>query len=161
MKEKWDLEQLKKNYKTFQDKYNLPTFEKLNEDFHIEKVADNETDFVLREIRSCITEKFLNYLRFIESLINPSNSPMFVFALTKALGVKEKEKLVELYKKIARIEVDLIELDLEYSEKKEADAIKKYCEMWKEIKTKFLDVINVIKNNWDNKIEDNGKGYFG
>lgn len=161
MVDKWDLGQVKKSYEPIQAKYGLPSFEKLNADFHIEKIADNETDFVLREIRVCITEKFLNYLRFIESLINPSNTPMFVFAMIKSLGVKDKEKLIELYKKISKLEIDLIELDLGYSEKKEAEAIKKYCEMWGEIKIKFLEVIEVIKGNLDNKSEDSEKGYLG
>jgi len=161
MTDKWDLGQVKKSYEPIQVKYGLPSFEKLNADFHIEKIADNETDFVLREIRVCITEKFLNYLRFIESLINPSNTPMFVFAMIKSLGVKDREKLIELYKKISKLEIDLIELDLGYSEKKEADAIKKYCGMWEEIKIKFSEVIEVIKKNLDNKTEDNEKGYLG
>jgi hypothetical protein len=52
-------------------------------------------------------------------------------------------------------------LDVEYSEKKEAEAIKKYYEMWQDIKKEFLEIVEVIKKNWDTKIEDNGKGYFG
>ncbi len=161
MAEKWDLGQVKKSYEPIKEKYGLPSFEKLNADFHIEKIADNETDFVLREIRVCITEKFLNYLRFIESLINPSNTPMFVFAMIKSLEIKDKERLIDLYKKISKLEVELIELDLGYSEQKEAEAIKKYCEMWEEIKVKFSEVIEVIKTNWDNKVEYDKGNYLG
>jgi len=68
------LENLKKKYKIFQEKYFLPKFEELNDDFSIEKLADNETDFLLKEIRRFISEKFSNYLRLIESLI-----PRFLF----------------------------------------------------------------------------------
>ncbi|OGJ12444.1 hypothetical protein A3K82_02800 [Candidatus Pacearchaeota archaeon RBG_19FT_COMBO_34_9] len=161
MEKEFDLKKLKEDYSVFQGKYELPSFEKLNEDFQIEKVAEHETDFVMREIRECISEKFLNYLRFIESILNPSNGPMFVFALTKTLGLKEREKLVELYKKIAKVDIDLLELDLEYSEEKEADSIKKYYTIWQEIKKEFLEIVSVIKKNWDAKIEDSGKGYFG
>ncbi len=161
MEKKFDLSQLKENYKSLREKYNLPSFEKLNEDFLIEKASESETDFILKEIRTCITEKFLNYLRFIESVINPANAPMFVFAITKTIGVKEKEKLMELYKKIAKVEIDVIGLDLEYSEKTEADAVRKYFELWQEMKKEFIGIVDVIKKNWDNKIEDNGKGYFG
>ncbi|MDD5012339.1 MAG: hypothetical protein PHQ66_01695 [Candidatus Nanoarchaeia archaeon] len=159
MLNEWNLKQLKETYSSLGEKYNLPSFEKLNGDFQIEKVAEYETDFVLREIRENITAKFLNYLRFIESLINPSNGPMFMFAVIKTLGAREKEKLSELYKKIAKIDVDLIELDLEYSEKKEAEAIKKYYEMWQEIKKELIEIVSVIKNNWDVK-EENGKGNY-
>lgn len=161
MAEEWNLEKLKEKYKNFQKQYNLLPFEKLNEDFQIEKVLETETDFVLREIRETITNKFLNYLRFIESILNPSNSPMFVFAITKTFGIREREKLTELYKRIAKLEIDLIELDLEYSEKKEAEAIKRYFEMWQDMKKEFMEIINVIKKNWNNKTEDNEKGYLG
>jgi len=161
MTEQFDLTKLKEKYKIFQNKYNLPSFEKLNEDFQIEKAAEYETDFILREVRRYVTDKFFNYLRFIESILNPSNAPMFVFAITKTLGEKERVKLIELYKKIARVDVDLIELDVQYSEEKEANSIKKYSEMWQGIKKEFMEVVEVIKKNWDTKIEDNGKGYFG
>ncbi len=161
MAEKFDLTQLKENYRMLQRKYDLPSFEQLNEDFQIEKAAESETDFVLREVRRYITDKFFNYLRFIESILTPTNAPMFVFAITKTIGIKDREKLIELYKKIAKVDIDLIELDIEYSEEKEAQSIKKYYEMWQEIKKELLEIVEVIKKNWDVKIEDNGKGYFG
>ncbi len=161
MTEKFDLEQLKERYKPFQEKYDLPPFEKLNEDFQIEKAAESETDLVLREIRRYITDKYFNYLRFIESILSPTNAPMFIFAVTKTLGIKEREKLIDLYKKIAKVDIDLIELDIEYSEEKEAKSIKEYFSIWQDIKKDFLEIIDVIKKNWDNKIEDSGKGYFG
>jgi len=159
MAEKWDLEQLKETYKILQEKYGLPDFDQLNTEFQIEKVAEYETDFILKEIREITTNKFLNYLRFIESILNPSNSPMFMFAIVKTLGTKERETLSEMYKKIAKIEIDLIELDLEYSETKEADSIKKYYEMWRGIKKELLEIVEVIKKNWDVK-EENGKGNY-
>ncbi len=162
MENEWDLTKLKEIYNTFRKKYNLPSFDKLNEDFQIEKISDSETDFVLREIRTYMANKFINYLRFIESLINPpASSPMFVFALTKTLGMKEKEKLIELYKKIAKVDLDLIEMDIEYSEEKEAESIKKYFEIWQDIKHDLLNILNVIKKNLDAKIEEDTKSYFG
>jgi len=161
MSEKFDLNTLKERYKGFQEKYNLPSFERLNEDFQIEKAAELETDFILREVRKYVTDKFFNYLRFIESILTPNNAPMFVFAITKTLGQKDREKLIELYKRIAKIDIDLIELDIEYSEEKEAKSIKEYYLLWQSIKKEFLEIVDVIRKNWDTKLEDNGKGYFG
>jgi hypothetical protein len=161
MSEKFDLQKLKDEYSKLREKYNLPHFEKLNEDFQTEKAAEAETDFVLREIRRYITDKFFNYLRFIESILTPNNAPMFVFAITKTLGARDREKLAELYKKIAKVDIDLIELDIQYSEQKEAEAIKKYYEMWQDIKKDLLEIVEVIKKNWDTKAEENGRGYFG
>lgn len=161
MTEKFGLKELKEKYNVFQSKYNLPSFDKLNEDFQIEKAVESETDFVLREVRRFITDKFFNYLRFIESILSPNNVPMFVFAITKTLRTGDKEKLIELYKKISKIEIDLVELDIQYSEEKEAKSIQEYYDLWQTMKKDFIEIVDVIKKNWDTKIEDNGKGYFG
>jgi len=155
------LPRLKNEYNILKEKYSLPEFDDLNRNFQIEKIAEYETDFILKEVRRYMTDKFFNYLRFIESLINPTNSPMFVFAIAKTLGVAEREKLVDVYKKITKIEIDFIDLDLYYSEEKEAESIKDYYKFWDEVKKQIFDVIEIVKKNLDNKTEDNGKGYFG
>lgn len=160
MEEK-NLPKLKSEYSVLKEKYSLPEFDDLNKNFQIEKISDEETDFLLREIRKIIVEKFLDYLRLVESLINPSNSPMFVFALAKTLGTTEREKLVEIYKKITKTEIEFIERDLDYSEEKEAESIKNHSVLWEEIKKEMLEVVSVIKKNIDNKTENNGKNYFG
>jgi len=161
MEKKFNLQELKENYKEIQEKYNLPAFERLNEDFHIEKIAENETELLIREIRKFMADRLFNYLRFIESFLNPINVPMFVFSIIKIITLKEKEKLTEIYKKLAKIEVDLIELDIQFSEQKEAQFIKESYKIWQDIKEDMLKIIEMIKNNWDNKNETNSKGYFG
>jgi hypothetical protein len=112
MTDEFNLSKLKEIYEKLRVKYNLPLFEKMNEDFQIEKIAESETEFILKEARRYITDKFFSYLRFLESILTPSNAPMFVFAITKTLGVKEREKLIELYKKIAKLEIDVVGLEI-------------------------------------------------
>jgi 3-dehydroquinate dehydratase len=159
--EKWGLNDLKEVYKILQSRYSLPSFTELNKDFQIEKVTMIETELLLKEIRVCITNKFFSYLRFLESIINPANASMFVFAMAKTIEGKDKEKVITLYKQLSRLEVDFIDLDLEYSEQKEADAVKNYYQLWQEMKKELFSIVEVIKKNWDNKVEDNGKGYYG
>lgn len=159
--EKLCLEILKKDYQKFQEKYNLPIFEKLNEDFQIEKAAEVETDYLLREIRKFIAEKFSDYLKFIESILHPINVPIFVFSFIRTLRVEEKNKLMEVYKELAKREIEIIELDIDFNEEKEAKFIDESYKLWQSIKKDILDVISRIKNNWDNKFEVNNKGYFG
>jgi len=161
MENKSDLENLKKDYKKIQGKYELPDFTEINKDFHIEKIAEIETDFLIREIRKFMADRFSNYLRFVEALLNPQNAPMFVFSIVKSIGKEEKNKLTEIYKKLAKIEVDIIELDIQFIEDKEADFIKTSYKTWQEIKKDILEILGTIKKNWNNKGEVNGKGYFG
>lgn len=155
------LEILKKDYQGFQEKYNLPSFDKLNKDFQIEKAAEIETDYLLREIRKFIAEKFSDYLKFIESILHPINVPIFVFSFIRTLRVEEKNKLMEVYKELAKREIEIIELDIDFDEEKEAKFINESHKLWQSIKKDILDVLNRIKNNWDNKFEVNNKGYFG
>lgn len=160
-KDESKLEELKENYKKIQKQYNLPEFNELNIDFSIEKVADVETDFLVREIGKMMAEKFSSYLRFVELMLNPVNSPMFIFSIIKTLGENEKKKLSDFYKELTKIELSLIELDIDFSEEKEADFIKSSYKTWTEMKKDFLSIIDRIKSNWDSKSESNGKGYFG
>ena len=155
------LENFKEDYKKIQQKYGLPDFEKLNDDFQIEKISEVETEHIIREIRKFMADKFSNYLRFVENILQPINAPMFVFSVIKSIGVEEKNKFMEVYKFLSRKEVELIELDVEFDEDKEAKFVKEAYKEWQEIKKKILEVIDSIKSNWDNKFEVNNKGYFG
>ncbi len=161
MEKEENLKDLKKDYLEIQKKYDLPSFDELNEDFSIEKIAGCETELLLREIRKFISEKFSNYLRFVEAIIHPVNSPLFVFSLVKNLGISEKEKLGEVYKKLAKKEIEIVELDVSYDEEKEAVFIKDAFKLWTEIKKEILEVLEYIRKNWDNKFEQNNRAYFG
>ena len=155
------LDDMKKDYFLLREKYNLPSFNELNTDFQIEKASDEETDFLLREIRKLVADRFFNYLRFVESLLNPVNVPMFAFSIVKTLGEKDKEKLTEIYKKLAKKEVELIELDIDSTDEKEAQFLKSSYELWQEIKKEFLEIVEVVKKNWDAESEKSGSGYLG
>jgi len=155
------LENLKKEYEILGRKYNLPGFRELNEDFHIEKVAESETEILIREVRKFVADKMLNYMRFIENLLNPVNAPMFIFSVIKLLDDEEKKSISEIYKGLMKKEIKLIELDLEFNEEKEAEFIKNSYEFWQGIKKDLLKVIDKINKKWDDKSEANNKGYFG
>jgi hypothetical protein len=155
------LEDLKSEYKKIQERFNLPSFVELNRDFQIEKIAGCETDFLIREVKRFIAEKFSNYLRFIEAILNPVNTPMFIFSLIKSLSLEDKKRLSEIYKKMAKNEIRAIDTDINFSEEKDADFIKESFNLWQEIKKEMKDVIEIVKKNWDNDFGANNKGYFG
>lgn len=160
-KEESKLAKLKENYKVIERRYDLPSFEKLNEDFQIEKAAELETDILIREVRRFMADKLSGYMRFVETLLNPVNAQMFVFSIIKSLGHEEKRKAAEIYKKLAKNEIKLIEIDTNFSEKGEAEFIRNSYELWKGVKRDILDILDKINRNWDNKFEVESKGYFG
>lgn len=156
-----ELDDLKKNYLLLQEKYNLPSFNELNEAFSIEKIDGTETDFLMREIRRMISETISNYLTIIENLLNPSNAPMFVFSIVKCIGPDEKKKLSELYMILARQWAPLLQLDLRYSEEKEAEFVKNSYQLWKDTTKDFYEITEIINKNWDSHTDSKSSGYFG
>lgn len=155
------LEQLKKDYLALHKKYRLPSFQEMNEDFYIEKIAENETDILIREIRKMVGDRLVNYMRFIENLLNPVNVPMFVFSIIKLMGPEEKNKLSEIYKKLIKNEIKFVERDLEFEEAKEAEFIRESYELWQGIKKELAKIFEKVEKGWGTKTEENSKGYFG
>ena len=160
-KDKQEIEKLKKEYKIIKDNYNLPDFKTLNEDFHIEKVAEVETEILIREVRKFIADKMLNYMRFLENLLNPVNVPMYIFSIIKLLSVEEKKTISEIYQKLVKKEIQFIELDLEFNEEKEAEFIKNMFDRFNESRFDILKVIEKMGNGEGKKVEDKSRSYFG
>src|SRR3989339_624100 len=133
MTEESNIENLKKSYKKIKEKYSLPDFNELNKEFSIEKISEIETDFLIREIRRYISEKFSNYLRFIELLLNPTNAPMFVFSITNKIQNEDRKK---------------------------AQFIIDAYNTWQEIKVELQYIVKVIKENWENK-NNNDRKFLG
>ncbi len=154
------LKKLKEEYSKLQKKYDLPSFDRLNEDFKIEKVAQEETELLVREIRENVGETLENFLRFLEAILNPVNVPMFLFPIIKSLNTEEKNKLSEIYKKLSKLEIEAMKL-IDYSEKKEAEFINQSFKLWQEIKKDFVKIIESSEKKLDIKIEKTEKGYFG
>ena len=63
------LDDLKKAYERLRQKYKLPLFGEMNNDFEIEKLQERETETLSREIRRAMMDKNVAYLKFTEILI--------------------------------------------------------------------------------------------
>ena len=155
------LDKLKESYELIRIRHNLPEFKFMNEEFQIEKIADSETEILIREVRKYVGDKLVNYMRFIEGLLNPVNANMFIFSVVKLLDADDKKKLSDMYKELMKIEIKFIELDLDFNEEKEAVFIHDSIKFWQTTKKDMLGVMEKINAKWDDKSETNSKGYFG
>ena len=155
------LEEFKKEYDFFKDKYDIPEFSKLNELFEIEDLESCETEFLLRKIRKIIADKLSSYVRFIEIILNPANAPMFFFKLIKKLDEGDKKVLNEIYEEFGKLEVSVATLDLDYHEEKEAEFIKNMFDRFNESRFDILKVIEKMGNGEGKKVEDKSRSYFG
>ncbi len=162
MPKKPDLQGLKSKYKELQEKYNLPGFELLNQDFSIEKIAEFESELLTKEIRRFIADKIFNYLRFIETIINPANAPIFIFSIIKSINADDKKKLNSIYEKLSLIDLELIKLDVESTEKRDADFIKRVFDSWQEIKRELIPILDRFRYIKEENNEEKSKSkYFG
>lgn len=154
------LEDLKEDYFDLEQRFGLPSFDLMNRDFQIEKIQGEETDFLLREVRKYVGDKFTSYLRFLETLIQPNGSQTFVFMMLKSLDSDDMKKVRDMYAKMARKELELLELDIEYNIEKEAEFVKTTFELWGEIKEELIFIMNKAKFNWDKSVPDMKKSHY-
>ncbi len=155
--EQFDLEAY---YSDLQKNHKLPAFNKLTQDFDIEKITDKETKHLAREVRRVINEKITAYIHLFETLINPSAPPMFVFKLLKNISKEEKESIQEFYKTLSKTQLEVMKLDTIYSEKKEVEFINKSFNDWQEIKTKIYTLFESFQKNSENSDIPKERSYF-
>lgn len=155
------LDVLKRNYESFRKKYPLPPFQQLNEEFEIERIADRETDMLLREIRKAITEKSIAFLRFVELLLNPTNAPFFMFGIIKNLAASDKKIIESIYQNLCDFEIRAIALDMEYKEKTEAEYIKYASKKWQAMHPEMKELSHIIAKAWHASSEKKERNYFG
>jgi len=151
---------LKIDYDIFRKKYNMPEFEKLSEDFEINKIGEKEGDFLLREIRKSIVEKVASFYSLFESLINPNSPPMFVYSIIKNLNEQTKESIKIIYKKLSKIQVRSIKLDAIYSADEESSYINSVFSEWQSLKKEIYEIVKGFEESLGTFTDSTKRNYF-
>jgi hypothetical protein len=150
-----------KEYNLLKEKYGLPEFDLIARDFDAEKILEKETNFIVREVRIAISEKISSYLNLFETLINPSAPPIFIFSVLRNLNSENKETIKRIYKRLSKLQVEVMKLDTIYDESREVLYVKKALKEWQNLKVEIYDLIENFEKGLE---EDNGsknRGYFG
>ena len=153
-----DLKDLKKLYGELAGKYKLPSFSELNEDFEIEKIKRGE-ETLLRTVRKTMMEKIVNSMNFLEFLLNPVNAPRLYLPYIKSMTSDDRKDIDELYGKLAEVMLAALGLEIEYSEKGEAEMIKRASNVWNESKPGFNKIIAKLQKPVT--FEKKERSYFG
>jgi len=155
-----NLEEFKKEYEKSAKKYGLPSFEKLNLDFEIDKL-DKDTSSLLRMIRKLMMEKIVNSMTFLDMLLNPVNAPRMYFPFIRTINIDEKKIIDKIYSKLADLSLLSLDLEIDSNEKSEANLIKKTFNSWNQLKPDFRQILSNIKKpkNLDNNKKE--RSYFG
>lgn len=151
---------MKREYEKLAKKYDLPSFEKLNCDFEIDKL-DKDTDFLLRAIRKLIMEKVVNSMSFLDMLINPVNAPRMYLPYIRVMSADDRKTIDEIYSALADLSVLSLDLEIDSNEKGEAELIKKVYDKWNSLKDGFRKILGNMKapKNLNNNRKE--RSYFG
>lgn len=154
-------EKLHNSFAKLKEKYNLPEFKLLEEDFDMDKLEEKEGDIKIKDIRRLIAEKTSAYLRFFEALINPSSSPSFVFSFLKNPTESETKEIKDCYKEFSRIQIQTIKLDTIYNEKEEIKFINETVEKWQTLKKRVFTLVENFEQKFEKNSLEKEKSYFG
>lgn len=154
-----DLQKLKKDYSDIEKKYKLPSFEKLNENFEVDKI-DKDTDMIARAIRKAMIDKVVNSLNFLEMLLNQVNTPRLYMPFLRTMTIEDKKIIDNMYSSLGELTIISLELEVEYSERQETDAIRKIYDIWESLKPSFKKIIAKIRKPSAPQMKKE-KSYFG
>ena len=154
-----ELKELKNLYFGYEKKYKLPSFDKLNEQFEIEKI-DRESAILMRVIRKIMMDKIVNSLAFLDMIANPMNAPRIYLSFIKSISDKDKEVMDKLYDSFGSLSLSCLALELDYSEKKEAEMVRSIYEQWEKARPEFSDLLKRVHKPVKNDVKKE-KSYFG
>ncbi|MEK6927892.1 MAG: hypothetical protein AABX11_05665 [Nanoarchaeota archaeon] len=155
-----DLKDIKRDYAVMESKFSLPKFSEINPVFEIEKL-EYESDCFIRVVRKMMMDKVVNSLTFFEMLLNPVNAPRLYMGFIKVMTSEDKKRIEKLYEQFGQISLDCMPLELNYSEKAEADMINKIFILWNQNKNDFLTILNKVAHPGDGNNLKKEKSYFG
>ena len=154
------LSELKKAYAVYEKKDKLPSFSSLNQLFEIDRI-ERDTEYLLRDIRKVVMEKITEYMKLIEMLLNPTAAPQMFMQFAKKISIEERKLLESIYEKFIRFELSALDLDLDYNESKEADAIRTTYKMWTESISDIRKVLGFMRRNFESSPNKKERSYFG
>jgi len=154
MEDRIDVE---KEYKKI--KYKLPNFKELDNEFEVSFIK--EEAFLLRSIRRKITDKVILSCRIIESLIYPTQSNIITAIESKSLDDEQKKKMDNLYKKFMIFERESLRLDMNPSEKGDADYVNDVFNKWSKLKKEMIKIVEIMKYSWVKEEKSDKNNYFG
>ncbi len=152
-------EEVRKAYLNLAKKYSLPKLEEIDREFDLEKLETH--DFLLRDIRKKMLEKFDFFYELLEEVLHPGTNLSNLYE-SGFFPDEEKAAVFNVYKKVMAIRREAYELAIRNDERYDADFIKKVFKGMPSLKEKLLPIIAYLRQSWEREAETQEKlGYFG
>ncbi len=138
---------LKENYKKLKEKYALPEFDKLNQEFRIEDI-DDDTDIPLQKIRSKMTEKMEFFRDMMDKIIQPDANLKEMYE-AKYVNDRSKETAYVLFKKLMQVVRYSNLVKINDSEKENAEFIKDSAAKYDRLKPQLQEHAQKLRSAWE------------
>ena len=154
------MNEIEKEYAKLSKKFKLPKFKEIDNEFEISTLES--PSFLMRDILRKIEDKLIFYIDVIGNLVHPDASSLSNMYEVRYFSDDEKDDIYNLFKKLMKVDRNIIEVVLKNDEKEQAAFLSKVFEDWMEIKKELLKYIVKMKESWEKQstIEED-TAYFG
>jgi hypothetical protein len=156
MDEKDNLQKLKENYEKLRKKYNLPEFDKLDDEFEIRKI-DHDSNLV-REIARHIISKLISICEYLDPILNPHES-LRSSVEANAFTEEEIEDMVKFYKEIWH-NIHLCANASFVSDDEESKCISNMLVKWPKLKNKIKYFSDKLVMTWSQTEKDDATTHY-
>jgi hypothetical protein len=158
------MEQIKSQYPPLAQKYKLPSYEELDQEFELLYIREVcEIARPLSFIRRRINDKIGWVCNMLQALLQPNPSSLVNMKEASFLTREEKEQCQKLLKELMSLERYSLSLDVETSEQNDAEYIKTGITSWKAAKPIIRAITQHLHQGWkqETKREKNIQNYTG
>lgn len=155
------METIAQAYAALQKRHMLPPFPEMDAEFELSYIDNDNSHFLLREIRRRIMDKLDAYLKLFENLFQaePNVSTMHEQRL---FSEQEKAQAFSLFSQLMRISRESALLDLNNDDAATAAFISGTFSEWRSLKPTISSLISRMKESWmASEDAEERMGYFG
>ena len=140
------MENVKRKYETFRNKYSLPKFSDLIKEFN---VNSENPDLILHDIVDKINDRVMSHAKIIESIIFVGTGETASNLFEAKMLRNRRKSIFELYKELMSIKWKGIKIETRADEKEMANFIKDTHEKWiKKLKIEFVNICEEFEKRW-------------
>jgi len=153
---------LKKEYEKYQNKYSLPDYDGIDDEFELLYITDiAEIKFPLRFMRRRMNDKLVWICNIIQSIIQPNPSSIINLEESNFFSKENKIHLSNILRELMQIERRSLALDINQNEKEDAELIKEIYKVYKKLKPDINKISEKMLECWKTERKLEKGHYFG
>ncbi|MBS3119476.1 hypothetical protein J4475_01490 [Candidatus Woesearchaeota archaeon] len=132
-------------YERFRQKHSLPSYDKLDHEFHISEI-DSEEHF-LEQVRHCICDKLSDVLSIFEDIFSTDTNIARMYE-NQNFSIAEKESAFSLYRRLMYFRRYGDELYVKDGDEAHAEFIRQITAEWPGLKEQIGVILAKLKEFW-------------